>query len=150
MKLTKQFCRGLFGVKRVTTWAPLLPFAVWRTISSFPTTPWTSASRGQGGNLGREVVISPSLSTRRSHRFADFRGDSYKLSKEAARAGGKVQLSFAACILWRKADIYPRAGQITFSRLNAGCSMPHELKSLRWKTLGSSSLAPALHRSERR
>ena len=36
-------------------------------------------------------------------RFADFTGDSYKLSKIAAETDAKIHRVSAACTLWRKA-----------------------------------------------
>lgn len=53
--------------------------------------------------LGREcVILGHHYQRDEVIRFADFRGDSYKLSQEAARAGENTS-SFAASISWRKA-----------------------------------------------
>jgi quinolinate synthase len=57
-------------------------------------------------------------------RYADFRGDSYKLSEEAARAGGKYIVFCGVHFMAESADILSRPGQITIlPDLNAGCSM---------------------------
>jgi quinolinate synthase len=57
-------------------------------------------------------------------RFADFRGDSYKLSQQAAHAGGKYIVFCGVHFMAESADILSRPGQITIlPDLNAGCSM---------------------------
>ncbi len=57
-------------------------------------------------------------------RYADFRGDSYKLSEEAARAGGKYIVFCGVHFMAESADILSQPGQITIlPDLNAGCSM---------------------------
>ncbi len=57
-------------------------------------------------------------------RYADFRGDSYKLAEEAARAGGKYIVFCGVHFMAESADILSRPGQITIlPDLNAGCSM---------------------------
>src|SRR6266849_10680814 len=57
-------------------------------------------------------------------RFADFRGDSYKLSKEAAKAGGKYIIFCGVHFMAESADVLARPGQITIlPDLHAGCSM---------------------------
>jgi quinolinate synthase len=57
-------------------------------------------------------------------RFADFRGDSYKLSQQAANAGGKYIVFCGVHFMAESADILAHPGQITIlPDLNAGCSM---------------------------
>jgi len=57
-------------------------------------------------------------------RFADFRGDSYKLSQQAAAAGGKYIVFCGVHFMAESADILSRPGQATIlPDLNAGCSM---------------------------
>jgi len=57
-------------------------------------------------------------------RFADFRGDSYKLSQQAANAGGKYIVFCGVHFMAESADILARPGQVTIlPDLNAGCSM---------------------------
>jgi quinolinate synthase len=57
-------------------------------------------------------------------RFADFRGDSYKLSQQAAAAGGKYIVFCGVHFMAESADILSRPGQVTIlPDLNAGCSI---------------------------
>jgi quinolinate synthase len=57
-------------------------------------------------------------------RFADFRGDSYKLSQMAAQAAGKYIVFCGVHFMAESADILARPGQLTvLPDLNAGCSM---------------------------
>ena len=57
-------------------------------------------------------------------RFADYRGDSYKLSQFAARARGKYIVFCGVHFMAESADILARSGQMTvLPDLNAGCSM---------------------------
>jgi quinolinate synthase len=75
--------------------------------------------------LGRDVVILGHHYQRDEViRFADFRGDSYKLSKEAAKAAGKYIVFCGVHFMAESADVLSRPGQITIlPDLNAGCSM---------------------------
>jgi quinolinate synthase len=57
-------------------------------------------------------------------RFADFRGDSYKLAQAAARAQGSFIVFCGVHFMAESADILARLGQVTLlPDLNAGCSM---------------------------
>ena len=75
--------------------------------------------------LGREVVILGHHYQRDEViRYADFRGDSYKLAQEAAQAGGKYIVFCGVHFMAESADILARPGQVTIlPDLNAGCSM---------------------------
>jgi quinolinate synthase len=75
--------------------------------------------------LGRDLVILGHHYQRDEViRFADFRGDSYKLSQEAAKAGGKYIAFCGVHFMAESADILARPGQIVIlPDLNAGCSM---------------------------
>src|SRR5882724_6722976 len=75
--------------------------------------------------LGREVVILGHHYQRDEViRFADFRGDSYKLSQEASRAGGKYIIFCGVHFMAESADVLSHPGQVTIlPDLNAGCSM---------------------------
>src|SRR5437763_8944475 len=75
--------------------------------------------------LGRDVVILGHHYQRDEViRFADFRGDSYKLSQQAASAGGKYIVFCGVHFMAESADILASPGQITIlPDLNAGCSM---------------------------
>jgi quinolinate synthase len=57
-------------------------------------------------------------------RFADFTGDSYKLSQQAANAGGRYIVFCGVYFMAESADILARPGQLTvLPDLSAGCSM---------------------------
>src|SRR5205807_25463 len=75
--------------------------------------------------LGRDLVILGHHYQRDEViRFADFRGDSYKLSQQAARAAGKYIVFCGVHFMAESADVLSRPGQITIlPDLNAGCSM---------------------------
>ncbi len=75
--------------------------------------------------LGTElVVLGHHYQRDEVIRFADFRGDSYKLSQQAAAAGGKYIVFCGVHFMAESADILARPGQITvLPDLNAGCSM---------------------------
>jgi quinolinate synthase len=75
--------------------------------------------------LGREAVILGHHYQRDEViRFADFRGDSYRLSQEAARAAGKYIVFCGVHFMAESADILSRPAQVTIlPDLNAGCSM---------------------------
>ena len=75
--------------------------------------------------LGRDLVILGHHYQRDEViRFADFRGDSYKLSQQAAAAGGKYIVFCGVHFMAESADILARPGQVTIlPDLNAGCSM---------------------------
>src|SRR5436853_3379800 len=75
--------------------------------------------------LGRDVVILGHHYQRDEViRFSDFRGDSYKLSQQAAHAGGKYIVFCGVHFMAESADILARPGQATIlPDLNAGCSM---------------------------
>src|SRR5208282_5266346 len=75
--------------------------------------------------LGRDLVILGHHYQRDEViRFADFRGDSYKLSQMAARSTGKYIVFCGVHFMAESADVLARSGQITvLPDLNAGCSM---------------------------
>jgi len=57
-------------------------------------------------------------------RFADFRGDSYKLSQEAARTEARFIVFCGVHFMAESADVLAHAGQqVILPDLNAGCSM---------------------------
>jgi quinolinate synthase len=75
--------------------------------------------------LGREcVILGHHYQRDEVIRFADFRGDSYKLSQQAAQAGGKYIVFCGVHFMAESADILSHRGQVTIlPDLNAGCSM---------------------------
>ncbi len=57
-------------------------------------------------------------------KFADFRGDSYKLSQQAAQAAGRYIVFCGVHFMAESADILARSSQqVILPDLNAGCSM---------------------------
>jgi quinolinate synthase len=57
-------------------------------------------------------------------RFADYRGDSYRLSQMAAQANGSYIVFCGVHFMAESADILARPGQaVLLPDLNAGCSM---------------------------
>src|SRR5271170_2562605 len=75
--------------------------------------------------LGREcVILGHHYQRDEVIRFADFRGDSYKLSGEAARTGGKYIVFCGVHFMAESADVLSRPSQVTIlPDMNAGCSM---------------------------
>src|SRR6202162_1967126 len=75
--------------------------------------------------LGRNLVILGHHYQRDEViRFADFRGDSYKLAQEAAAARSQYIIFCGVHFMAESADVLSRPGQITIlPDLNAGCSM---------------------------
>ncbi|HEY1263578.1 MAG TPA: quinolinate synthase NadA [Terriglobales bacterium] len=75
--------------------------------------------------LGRDcVILGHHYQRDEVIRFADFRGDSYKLSQQAAAAAGKYIVFCGVHFMAESADILSRPGQVTIlPDLNAGCSM---------------------------
>jgi len=75
--------------------------------------------------LGRDVVILGHHYQRDEViRFADFTGDSYKLSQLAARADGRYIVFCGVHFMAESADVLASTGQATvLPDLNAGCSM---------------------------
>lgn len=75
--------------------------------------------------LGHDVVVLGHHYQRDEViRFADFRGDSYRLSQEAAKTKGRYIVFCGVHFMAESADVLGRPGQITIlPDLNAGCSM---------------------------
>jgi len=75
--------------------------------------------------LGREcVILGHHYQRDEVIRFADFRGDSYKLAQEAANTAGKYIIFCGVHFMAESADVLSRPGQVTIlPDLNAGCSM---------------------------
>src|SRR5438270_11819469 len=75
--------------------------------------------------LGRDCVIRGHHYQRDEViRFADYTGDSYKLSKISAHADGRYIVFCAVHFMAESADILARSDQhVILPALNAGCSM---------------------------
>ena len=77
------------------------------------------------GTLGEEcIVLGHHYQRDEVIRFADFQGDSYKLSQEAAKAKGRYIVFCGVHFMAESADILARRDQtVILPDLNAGCSM---------------------------
>jgi quinolinate synthase len=75
--------------------------------------------------LGRDcVILGHHYQRDEVIRFADFRGDSYKLAQQAAEARSQYIIFCGVHFMAESADVLSRPGQITIlPDLNAGCSM---------------------------
>ena len=96
-----------------------------KTIWPCPTTQWMSALPRRARKLGATTVILGHHYQRDEVvRFADFTGDSYKLSKTAAATGAKYIVFCGVHFMAESADILAENGQqVILPDLNAGCSM---------------------------
>jgi quinolinate synthase len=80
-----------------------------------------AARRELGGDV---VILGHHYQRNEVIRFADYRGDSYRLSQQAAQAQGKYIVFCGVHFMAESADILSRPGQVTIlPDLNAGCSM---------------------------
>src|SRR5579871_3639418 len=75
--------------------------------------------------LGRDcVVLGHHYQRDEVIKFADYTGDSYRLSKLSAQAGGRYIVFCGVHFMAESADILARPGQqVVLPDLNAGCSM---------------------------
>ena len=75
--------------------------------------------------LGRDcVILGHHYQRDEVVRFADYRGDSYKLSQMAAKADGRYIVFCGVHFMAESADILAQNGQsVVLPDLNAGCSM---------------------------
>jgi len=73
---------------------------------------------------GRGIVLGHHYQRDEVIRFADFRGDSYKLSQEAARTRAEYIVFCGVHFMAESADVLAQEGQqVILPDLNAGCSM---------------------------
>ena len=73
---------------------------------------------------GRAVILGHHYQRDEVIKFADFRGDSYKLSQEAARTKAEYIVFCGVHFMAESADVLAQAGQqVVLPDLNAGCSM---------------------------
>ena len=73
---------------------------------------------------GRVVILGHHYQRDEVIRFADFRGDSYKLAQEAARTSAEYILFCGVHFMAESADVLAQDGQqVILPDLNAGCSM---------------------------
>lgn len=81
-----------------------------------------AAARRELGS--RAVILGHHYQRDEVIKFADFRGDSYKLSQEAARARAEYIIFCGVHFMAESADVLAHAGQqVVLPDLNAGCSM---------------------------
>ena len=81
-------------------------------------------SAAKGRLAGEVVILGHHYQRDEVIRFADFRGDSYKLARQAARAPARAIVFCGVHFMAESADILARPGQVTIlPDLNAGCSM---------------------------
>ena len=99
--------------------------AAWKTIWRSPTTAWTSESPTAREQLGATTILLGHHYQRDEViRFADFTGDSYKLSKVAAETDAKYIVFCGVHFMAESADVLGRDDQqVILPDLNAGCSM---------------------------
>src|SRR5438270_1505335 len=72
----------------------------------------------------RAVVLGHHYQRDEVIRFADFRGDSYKLAQEAARTNAKYIVFCGVHFMAESADVLSHGGQqVILPDLTAGCSM---------------------------
>jgi quinolinate synthase len=73
---------------------------------------------------GQAIILGHHYQRDEVIRFADFRGDSYRLSQQAARAEGRYIVFCGVHFMAESADLLSRPGQVVIlPDLNAGCSM---------------------------
>ena len=73
---------------------------------------------------GRAIILGHHYQRDEVIRFADFRGDSYKLSQQAAGAAARYIVFCGVHFMAESADVLSRSGQaVILPDLNAGCSM---------------------------
>ncbi len=111
-----------------TVWAPEIEKGVGCDFDSYLLAPDTTLDEriaAAKAKLGKDVVILGHHYQRDEViKFADFRGDSLKLSQQAARADGKYIVFCGVHFMAESADILRRDQQIVvLPDLNAGCSM---------------------------
>ena len=81
-----------------------------------------AAARAQLGT--QAIILGHHYQRDEVIRFADFRGDSYKLAKEAARTDARYILFCGVHFMAESADVLGKPHQVTIlPDLNAGCSM---------------------------
>src|ERR1700732_646122 len=83
---------------------------------------WIAAARRELGS--RAIIWGHHYQRDEVIRFADFRGDSYKLAQEAARTNAEYIIFCGVHFMAESADVLAHNGQqVILPDLNAGCSM---------------------------
>jgi len=119
---------GLKAEKMSTTIAPLEERGVSCSLDNYLVLPDNTmdariaAARRELGS--RAVILGHHYQRDEVIRFADFRGDSYKLAQEAARTSAEYIVFCGVHFMAESADVLAHAGQqVILPDLNAGCSM---------------------------
>src|SRR5712672_77514 len=116
------------GLKMSTTIAPLEERGVSCSLDNYLVLPDNTmdariaAARRELGS--RAVILGHHYQRDEVIRFADFRGDSYKLAQEAARTSAEYIVFCGVHFMAESADVLAHEGQqVILPDLNAGCSM---------------------------
>jgi quinolinate synthase len=129
MLSTSPFQQGTEGGKNMSTAiAPAIERAPSCSLDNYLVLPDRSmderiaaAKRELGG---RAVILGHHYQRDEVIRFADFRGDSYKLAQQAARTSAEYILFCGVHFMAESADVLAHDGQqVILPDLNAGCSM---------------------------
>jgi len=127
--MTTSINAGLIGIEQPATLrAPEIEKGVGCDFDNYLLVPDTTLDEriaSAKARLGNELVILGHHYQRDEVvKFADFRGDSLKLSQQAAAAEGRFIVFCGVHFMAESADILRREGQIVvLPDLNAGCSM---------------------------
>src|SRR5690242_17407831 len=127
--MTTSINAGLIGIEQPATLrAPEIEKGVGCDFDNYLLVPDTTLDEriaSAKARLGNELVILGHHYQRDEVvKFADFRGDSLKLSQQAAAAEGRFIVFCGVHFMAESADILRREGQIVgLQDLNAGCSM---------------------------
>ena len=120
---------GLIGIEQPSTLrAPEIEKGVGCDFDSYLLVPDTTLDQRIASakkRLGKDLVILGHHYQRDEVvRFADFRGDSLRLSQQAAEAEGRFIVFCGVHFMAESADVLRREGQVVvLPDLNAGCSM---------------------------
>src|SRR5215467_15237725 len=124
----EQECCGTEGGKMSTIVAPLEERGVSCSLDNYLVLPdhtmdtRIAAARRELGSRG--VILGHHYQRDEVIRFADFRGDSYKLAQEAARTSAEYIVFCGVHFMAESADVLAHNGQkVILPDLNAGCSM---------------------------
>ena len=117
--------RGASGAESVNNMATAAPICSLENYLVLPDNTMDDRIAAARKILGREcVILGHHYQRDEVIRFADFRGDSYKLAQEAAHAGGRYIVFCGVHFMAESADILSHPGQVTIlPDLSAGCSM---------------------------
>jgi quinolinate synthase len=121
----KKSVAALSGAESVKTMATATPVCSLENYLVLPDHSMDARIAAAREALGRDcVILGHHYQRDEVIRYADFRGDSYKLAQQAAAAESKYIVFCGVHFMAESADVLSRPGQITIlPDLNAGCSM---------------------------